>query len=136
MHREPTMTRTSCWIATGLLALSACTTAGRPAAGDQTASAPPRSCFSANNVNNYSPVDARTVNISVGVKDVYRLDLASRCPDVDWTTRIVLAPRNGSTVCSGREATLTIQGPFGHQRCNVRAVTKLSPEEIAALRVR
>ena len=120
-----------------LVGLVALASSGVSAAADpepaEPAKAPARSCFSANNVSNFSAPDDQTVYLRVGVRDVYRLDLFSRCTDIDWNHGIAIVSRGGSSICSGMDATIVTKGPIGPQRCEVRTVTKLSPEEIAAL---
>lgn len=108
-------------------------------ASDKTASAEPRAprqCFFASTVSSFSAVDERTVHVRVGVKDVYRLDLFGRCPDIDWNQQIALVSRGGNSICSGLDATIITKGPLGPQRCPVSKVTKLTPEEVAALKAK
>lgn len=92
-----------------------------------------RQCFFASNVTNYSAVDDKTVNVRVGVKDVYELKLFSRCPDIDWSHKIALVSRGGSSICDGFDATIIVDSTLGPQRCTVDKVRKLTPQEIAAL---
>lgn len=95
---------------------------------------PAKSCFSAHNVSNFAVVDDRTVNIRVGVKDVYRLDLLGVCPDIGGQNKLAIKAHGSSFICSPLDATLLAAGPFGRlQRCEVRQVRKLTPEEVAAL---
>ncbi|MES2896191.1 MAG: DUF6491 family protein [Pseudomonadota bacterium] len=94
---------------------------------------PKRQCFNARNVSNFSAVDDRTVNLRVGVKDVYRLDLFGPCHDIDWEHEIAIQSRGSSWICSGLDATIITRSPIGPQRCAVRAIRKLSLAEIAAL---
>ena len=116
----------------GAFVLAACTT---PPASDAAvaASSSARSCFWANNANGFNAVDETTVYVRVGVRDVYRLELFARCPDIDWNQAIGLVSRGGDSICSGLDATIITKGPFGPQRCEVRTVTMLTPEEAAAL---
>lgn len=109
-------------------------------AGAQASAAEPRpakaarSCFSAHKVSNFAVVDDRTVNIRVGVKDVYRLDLLGVCPDIDWQNKIAIKSHGSSFICSPLDATLLAAGPFGRlQRCEVKQVRRLTVEEIQAL---
>ena len=94
----------------------------------------PKTCFSARNVSNYAVVNDRTLNIRVGVRDVYQLDLMGICPDIDSRNKIAIASRGSSFICSPLDATILAQGPFGRQqRCEVRGMRKLTPEEVALL---
>ena len=69
----------------------------------------------------------------MGVKDVYRLDLLGPCPDIDWNWSIALESHGSSWICSPLDATIIAKSPIGPQRCPVRQVTKLTPQEVAAL---
>lgn len=125
------MIRTAFWVA--VATAFALGTAGPAAASDPAPAKPKRQCFLADNVTNFSAIDSRTVNLRVGVKDVYQLDLLGTCPDIDWNHEIALVSRGSSWICSGLDATVITKGPIGPQRCAVRAVRKLTPQEIAAL---
>jgi hypothetical protein len=91
-----------------------------------------RQCFFPRNVNGFSAVDDDVVNVRVGVRDIYQLKLLGPCPDVDWTWKIGIISR-GSTICTGLDATLLVPSTIGPQRCAVRTVRKLTPEEVEAL---
>lgn len=94
----------------------------------------PKACFSARNVANFAAVDDRTLNIRVGVRDVYQLDLAAICPDIESQNEIAIKSRGSSFICSPFDATVIARGPFGRsQRCEVRGIRKLTLDEIAAL---
>lgn len=94
---------------------------------------PARQCFRTQQVNNFASSDNRIVNVRVGVRDVYQMEMMGRCPDVDWTTRIAIVSRGGSYICSGLDAEIIAPSPIGPQRCAVSKVRKLTPEEIKAL---
>lgn len=133
------MIRTSLWAAaaTAILLTTACANppgGSEPGATTAKVASPKRHCFFTNSVNSFTAVDEETVNVRVGVKDIYRLDLMGRCPDIDWNQSIALVSRGGSSICSGLDATIITKGPIGPQRCPVRMVTKLTPEEVAALK--
>lgn len=97
------------------------------------AAKPQRACFLARNVDGWSATDDHTVYVRVGVKEVYRLDLLGPCPDIDWSWNLGLVSHGSSWICSPLDATIIAQSPIGPQRCPVRAVTRLTPEEIATL---
>lgn len=92
-----------------------------------------RKCFWANRVNNFASADDRTINVRVGVKDVYQFEMLGRCPDVDWSERIAIVSRGTNSICSGMDAEIIAPSPIGPQRCAVRNVRKLTPAEITAL---
>lgn len=107
---------------------------GSAQAAEQATPAPAkRQCFFASSVNSFSAVDDKTVNVRVGVKDVYELKLFTRCPDVDWSHKIGIVSRGGSSICDGFDATIIVDSSLGPRRCQVDKVRKLTPEEVAAL---
>lgn len=114
-----------------ILTAAASLSAGAAQAADT--AKPHRSCFWTRDVSSWSAADDRTVYIKVGVKDVYRLDLMGPCPDIDWSWKMGLESHGSSSICSALDATIIARSPIGPQRCPVREVTKLTPQEIAAL---
>ena len=108
---------------------AACTTGSQPSG---TATREGRQCFRASEVNGFTAVDDRTVNVHTGVNDVYRLELFGYCPDVDWTQAIAIRSRGSSWICQGFDAELFVPSTIGTQRCPVKAVRKLTDEEIKA----
>lgn len=124
---------TACAISAGVLLSAASATTVAGAASPASSAKAPRQCFWPSNVNGFTAVDNRTVNVAVGVKDVYQLELFSPCPDVKWTETIGIESRGSSTICSGLDATLIAPSSIGPQRCAVRNIRKLTPEEVASL---
>jgi hypothetical protein len=92
-----------------------------------------RDCFWERNVTGFASQDDRTVNLRVGVREVYQLDLWTTCTDVNFAHRIHLDTRGFSSICRGTDVTLIVRGPAGLQRCQVRSIRHLTPEEVAAL---
>ena len=102
--------------------------------GQAAAARSPKTCFSARDVSNFAVVDERTLNIRVGVRDVYQLDLTGVCPDIGSQNKIAIRSRGSSFICSPLDATIVAEGPFGRlQRCEVRGLRKLTPEDVARL---
>lgn len=96
-----------------------------------------RDCFHARSVNGFNPVDEDTVDVRVGPNRRYRLELAGYCPDIDWSWRIALRTRGGSSwICHGLDAELIVPSPTGRQNCLVSSVRRLSEQEIEAARRR
>ena len=115
-------------IAVAILALKAGGAMAAPAAK------PAKTCFSARNVSNFAVADDRTVNIRVGVRDVYRLDLFGVCPDLGGQNKIAIKSNGSSFICSPLDASIVVRGAFGRlERCEVRGMRKLTPGEVAAL---
>lgn len=98
-------------------------------------SAPPlrNQCFWTRNADGFAAADEHTLNVRVGVRDVYQFEMFGPCPDIDWNQHIALVSRGGSNICTGMDAEVITHTAIGPQRCPVRSVKKLTPEEIAAL---
>lgn len=118
--------------AAGLLATSAAAP-GFARSPEEPAAKAPRQCFSARSVNNFASNDARVVNVRVGVRDVYQLEMLGRCPDVDWANSIAIRARGSNYICTGLDAEVIAPSPIGPQRCAVSRIRKLSAEEAKAL---
>ena len=96
-----------------------------------------RQCFLASQVNNFWGARDDKVLVRVGVNNVYELQLAGMCHDIDWANRIALRSTGGSSwICQGLDAELLIPSPIGPQRCLVTDIRKLSPEEAKLARNR
>ena len=93
-------------------------------------------CFWAHNVTSFAAPDDHTVYVRVNMHEVYRLDLLVACPDVDWNQRIALQSSRGAggSICGPLDAEIVSHATgLGRQRCPVKTLTKLTPEEAAAL---
>ena len=117
---------------TGLtvLALVAATTTGH--AGAQ-ALEKGRDCFYSRNINGFTAVDDETINVRVGVRDIYQLKFLGPSRDVRWANGIALVSHGGSFICSSLDATVVVPGPTGPQRFPVKAIRHLTPDEVANL---
>jgi hypothetical protein len=121
-------------VAAGLVALSVAGSGPAAAKSPLEPAAKPRSqCFWTRQVNSFASSDDRIVNVRVGVKDIYQFEMFGRCNDVDWNNKIALVSRGSSYICSGMDAEIISPSPIGPQRCPVRNVRKLTPEEVKAL---
>lgn len=100
-----------------------------PAAGAQ----PKSQCFWTRQVNSFASNDDRIVNVRVGVRDVYQMEMFGRCNDVDWSNKIALVSRGGSYICTGMDAEIISPSTIGPQRCPVSKIRKLTPDEVKAL---
>ena len=92
-------------------------------------------CFTAGQVNGFTPQGRDAVDVRVSATRIYRLSLAGICPDVDWSMRLGIRTRGGgSWICQGADAEIITRGPTGPESCLVTDVRALSPDEIAAAR--
>jgi hypothetical protein len=93
-------------------------------------------CFSADTVNGFTPRGDEAVDVQVGARRHYRLELSGFCPDVDWSQRIALrTPGGGSWICRGMDAEIIVPDrELGPQRCLVTSVRRLTEAEVEAAR--
>jgi hypothetical protein len=130
--KGPDMTWKIAMIAAAISTLSA--SAAIAKSPDEATPAKPRGqCFWTSQVNNFASNDDKIVNLRVGVREVYQLEMFGRCNDIDWTQNIAVVSRGGSQICSGLDATIIAPSPIGPQRCPVKTVRKLTEAEIKAL---
>jgi hypothetical protein len=115
------------------LAAAGAAAAKSPKQPEAAAAKPKKQCFWTNQVNSFASSDDRIVNVRVGVKDIYQFEMFGRCNDVDWSNQIALVSRGGSYICSGLDAEIISPSPIGPQRCPVRNIHKLTPEEVKVL---
>jgi hypothetical protein len=114
-----------------LFALGA--TASAPAYAKSPAATGKTQCFFTRNADGFAAPDEKTLYVRVGVRDVYQFEMFGRCPDIDWNQRLALVSRPGSSICTGMDAEVISHSPIGPQRCPVRSVRKLTPDEVKAL---
>jgi hypothetical protein len=116
------------------LSLAASAPAFAKSPNEPDAAAKPKSqCFWTRQVNSFASNDDRIVNVRVGVKDVYQMEMFGRCNDVDWSNKIALVSRGGSYICTGMDAEIISPSTIGPQRCPVNKIRKLTPDEVKAL---
>lgn len=119
--------------AAGLLGLTAAASAKSPEEPTPAKPKAERQCFWTRQANSFASADDRVVNIRVGVKDYYQFEMLGHCQDVDWNHSIALVSRGSDYICTGLDAEIVTHSPIGPQRCPVRNIHKLTPEEVKAL---
>ena len=92
-----------------------------------------KNCFYSRNISSWRASGDQTVYLRVGVRDTYRLDLMTRCTDINWNEKIGIQSRGSSWICSGLDAEIISPTSIGPQRCPVQTLRKLTPQEAAAL---
>jgi hypothetical protein len=123
-------------LAATVVALGLMQVLATPVTATAKATAANRACFHTSTINGWTAVGDRAVNVRVGVRDVWRLDLFAPCTDVDWNQTIALRQRGSSWICEGHGAIgvdVITHGPIGRTTCPVTAIRRLTPAEIAAL---
>ncbi len=131
--------RTPAFVAAGILVLlggCAPTADGAVAAGDPPARS--RQCFSTSQINNFRQGRPDQVFLRVGRSDVYELNAAGGCQDLDFANRLALVPDIGGSIgtrlCSDDWARVIVPGSVSDNTvCRVRVSRKLTAEEVAAL---
>jgi hypothetical protein len=116
----------------GSIVLAALLAAGPVLAADAKKERPKSACFRPDDVNGFTVIDDRTVDVTISPRNVYRLTLFSPSSDIDWSLRIGIYSRGRSWVCSGYDAEIIVPGAIGRQRYPVTEVRKLTPEELDA----
>lgn len=106
----------------------------------ETAEAPTRSrqCFSVQQVNNFRSGQIDQVFLRVGRNEVYELNAAGGCRDLDFANRMAIVPdmggMAGSRLCTDDWARVVVPGSTSPAEvCRVRVTRKLTAEQVAAL---
>ena len=117
-----------------LLAACALASCAQQSAPPASAISGGRECFSARSVSGFIAVDDDTVDVQVGSRRYYRLEIAGVCTNVNWVNAVALVARNGSSfICQGFDAELVVRdSALGPQRCVVNSVRRLSDAEVKA----
>jgi hypothetical protein len=94
-----------------------------------------KACFFHSEISGFTAPDEHTVYVRVSVNDVYKIDTFGPCMDLDWAMRIALVDRGGGGwICVGDPADVVYrQSGIGEQRCPVKVVAHLTPDEVKAL---
>ncbi len=93
----------------------------------------PSRCFFNNQVTSYRASDDQTLYVRAG-RNVYRMDTLGRCIDLRNSLNIALDSSPSSSICNAQDVTVLVHADgLGPQRCAVRTLTRLTPEELAAL---
>lgn len=115
--------------------LSGAAAAARPdgAAAEAPAAKKRSDCFFNSQVNNFTAPNDETLYVKAG-RTTYRMEMFGRCLDLDNALNIALESRPGSSICGAQDVTVIVHSNgMGTQRCMVRSLTALTPEQVAAL---
>src|SRR5690606_29793580 len=105
-----------------LVLLAGCAPTAGPADGE----APPRArqCFSVSQVDNFRQGRPDQLFLRVGRNDIYELNAAGGCMDLDFANRLALIPDGGSVgsrLCTDDWARVVVPGSSSHTTvCRVR----------------
>jgi hypothetical protein len=119
----------------GLLAgVAAALIAGQAsAASDKTKDSAP--CFYITQWQGWKAPDPNTLYLGVNLHDVYRADLSAGSPQLLWPdAHLISQVRGSNSICSPLDLQLAVSDTNGFkQPLIVKKLTKLTPEEIAAI---
>lgn len=124
--------------AAALLAVSCAPTTTTTTGERADAPARSRQCFSVRQVTNFRQGEPEQVLLRVGRNDVYELNAAGGCRDLDFANRVAIVPDMsgvaGSRLCTDDWARVIVPGSTSPTEvCRVRVSRKLTTEEIEAL---
>jgi len=123
-------------LTTALLAAAAPVFADQtPAATKDAATKPARSCFSLSDWDGWSAPNRDTLYLKVRNRQVYRVDLSHGTSQLTSPgVHLVSIQRGVSTVCGPIDLDLRVSDGSGFAMpIMAKAITKLTPEEIAAI---
>ncbi|MDP3803239.1 DUF6491 family protein [Brevundimonas sp.] len=124
-------------VAVSLFALlAACAPTADGGAGGSEAPPRARQCFSVSQVTNFRPGRPDQVFLRAGHDDIYELNAAGGCPDLDFANRVALVPDGGTVgtrLCTDDWARVVLPDSASTSVCRVRISRKLTAEEVAAL---
>ena len=126
MKRLLVMTSAFALAASALPALAA--DQAKPETGSQ--------CFRMSQIRNHTKSDDQTLYFSVGSRDVYRLDMSGACLAGTSSSDPLILETVGGTdlICRPIDLSLKVKlGNVGVSPCIIKEITKLTPDQIAAL---
>ncbi|GAA0639723.1 hypothetical protein [Brevundimonas lenta] len=123
------------------LGVFAATVSCAPTTGGESGSAPPqaRACFNTQTVTNFRRGRPDQIFLRVGRNDVYELQAAGGCREVDFAIRLAIVPERtgaaGTRICTNDWVRIFVPGPNRSPTafCRARVSRLLTPEEVAAL---
>jgi hypothetical protein len=93
-------------------------------------------CFFINQWQGWHATDANTVYLRVNLKDIYKLDLSAGSQELTWpgSYHLISVVRGSDSICTPLDLQLAVSDGRGfYQPIIVKTITKLTPDEVAAL---
>lgn len=93
-------------------------------------------CLRTGDIDRHRVADSRTLYVRVANRDVFRFEMSAAClSGVGPNDPIVIRPSSGqSLACRPVDLDISVaRGVGGSTPCIVRSMTRLTPEEVAAL---
>ena len=95
---------------------------------------PAASCFLSRNWSGWRSPDENTIYLRENLKDIYRVDLSGGSSLLTWPdSHLVNVERGTDEICAPIDLQLTVAQDGVREPLFVKAITKLSPEQIAAI---
>jgi len=119
-----------------LAALSAAALAAASAAGAASApAASQESCFYINQWQGWKSPSPDVIYLRVNLHDVYQVNLSAGSPELMWPDyHLVSKVRGSSSICTPLDLDLAVADGHGfYEPLIARSMTKLTPEEVAAI---
>ena len=117
--------------ALALGAIGASLGATLPAAEAQPATSAPPACIRLGQIQNSRMAGVRTLYIRTSARAFYRMDFANDC-DAQGNGPLIIHPVNNSgEICSAISVDISVRETG--QRCMPSALTRLTPDEVAAI---
>lgn len=129
------MSRRSLIAAVALAAVAGAAGAQTPADA-QSEPRPGSQCFRMSQIQNHTKADNQTLYLRIRNRDVYRLDMSGNClAGASTNDALVMSPTSGNDlICRPIDLDLKVRmGPGALSPCIIKSMTKLTPDEIAAL---
>lgn len=116
----------------GLLAVTSALFGSHALAATDNARTP---CFYITQWQGWKAPDPNTLYLGVNLHDVYRADLSAGSPQLLWPdAHLISQVRGSNSICSAIDLQLAVSDTNGfRQPLIVRKLTKLTPDEIAAI---
>ena len=95
-----------------------------------------RNCFTVNDWHGWSSPSPDVLYLAVNFKDVYKAELTQPAPGLDPADTVIISDETGlQSICSAVDLHLimTRRGGGGRRGLIVKSLTRLTPEEIAAI---
>lgn len=92
-----------------------------------------RACYYTSQATNYQPGENdHTIYVGAGARRIFRIDLQNDC-DIRGTDGHLLVEPVGGRICGPLDMRLSVVSGGFRQPCMVRAITELTPDEVASL---
>lgn len=90
-----------------------------------------KQCFFLSQVDGYNTVKGKRdrIRVSTGPRDRYEFEVFGPCPYLGDAETMGFDQAGSGTICSGLDVDLIVPTPTGPQRCPVRMIRKLAPDE-------